>query len=118
MRNWLWSADIVEYEKSGTLANEERKQDMENFISIGKTVNNSKNFVFMGCNTAFGCNIIADYLSKGLLMTVDKAYKDKNFNRNLIIPKYYNEGWIKSTGGVSTNIKNLQINQYGIKVIK
>lgn len=144
LTNWLWSTDIVEYKQTGTLAKEERKQDIENFVSIGKTVNNGKNFVFMGCNIAFGGNIIADYLSDrignkvdvwmsrdlvntygdkktGLLMTDHESYKNKkevNFNRNLIIPENYNGGWIKSTNGVSTNIKNLQLNQYGIKVVK
>lgn len=67
---------------------------------------------------------VADTLSYVKQFEINKTnYIGKPFSvllndRNLIIPEHYKGGWIKSTNGVSTNIKNLQINRYGIKVVK
>ncbi len=132
MTNWVWDSDITAYQLK-TLTNNVTKNNIENLVSMGKTVNNGKNYIFMTCNMAWGGNTIADFLSTSIGNNVDvfmnrdigymstsnkKVTASSALNTNFTTPKRYNSGWIQSNSGITKEIKNIQINQNGVKVVK
>ncbi|TGN21956.1 hypothetical protein E4J94_16730 [Empedobacter tilapiae] len=134
LNNWVIDSDIYAYE-NGTIRNIVVNNNIENLISLGSNIENGKNYVFQSCNAAWGGSTIADFLSRNIGNNIDvfmngdrttlkygtisnKVETNGNIGRDLTIPKYQSKGWIKSNEGQSTNIKNLQINENGVKVVK
>ncbi|MGV0827883.1 hypothetical protein ACTS9C_03190 [Empedobacter brevis] len=81
----------------------------------------------------YGGNTIADFLSTSIgnnvdiFMNRDRSYMSTSnkkvtassaLNTNFTTPELYNSGWIKSNSGITKEIKNIQINQNGVKVVK
>ncbi|MGV0754449.1 DUF6443 domain-containing protein [Empedobacter brevis] len=136
--NWVTDSDVTKYQLN-VLTNFVAKYNIENLISLGKSVNNGKNFIFMACDMAYSNTVNATFFSQSIGNNVDvfmnrdkysssyTTYLDTGsisveiksfFNKNMTLSEHYEKGWLKANSGNVTNIKNIQINENGVKVIK